>query len=118
MGADLASDNDPDNHRDSGDAIGFPIPSPRPAVDDYIKNLPEIDSDNPAWSYDQPRKRGNNRHYRGHVDRIGGTEGDRLRGDLAAIVRDLLDWAARQTASDAESNRQSRENGGADDTPS
>jgi hypothetical protein len=118
MGADLASENDPDNHRDSGGAIGFPIPSPRPAPDDHIENLPDIGSDNPVWQYDQPRKRGNNRCYTGHVDRIGGTEGDRLRGDLAAIISDLLDWAKQQTESDAEStsnteaNRESREDGG------
>jgi hypothetical protein len=95
MGADLASENDPDNNRDSGDAeIG--IPSPRSPLDDTIGILPEIDSDDPAWWYDQPRKRGNDRRYWGHVERVGGAEGDQLRRNLAAAIRDLLDWANEQ----------------------
>jgi hypothetical protein len=31
------------------------------------------------------------------VTRIGGAEGERLRGELAAVIRDLLEWAAQQS---------------------
>jgi hypothetical protein len=113
MGADLVSENDPGNNRDDGDWAHLGIPSPRPAADDDMGSLPEIVSGDPVWRYDQPRTRGrNNRHYRGHIDRIGGAEGDRLGGSLAAIIRDLLDWAKRRT------ENESREDGGDDDTSS
>jgi hypothetical protein len=113
MGADLASENNPGNDRDDGDWANLGIPLPRPAADDDMSGLPVIDSGDPVWRYDQPRSRGrNNRHYFGHVDRIGGREGDRLRGNFAAIVRDLLDWAKRHTETE------SREDGGDNDTSS
>jgi hypothetical protein len=100
MGADLASENNPDNHW-GGDASPFGIPSPRPAPDDHIGNVPDIGSGDAVWQYDQPRKRGDDRRYTGHVDRISGTEGDRLRGGLAVIIGGLLDWAKQQIDSDA-----------------
>jgi hypothetical protein len=113
MGADLASENNPDNHW-GGDASPFGIPSPRPAPDD-IGNVPDIGSGDAAWWYDQPRKRGSHRRYTGYVDRVSGPEGDQLRGDLAAVIRDLLDWAKKQTET---SDTDNGEGGGSDDTPS
>jgi hypothetical protein len=115
MRADLASDNDPDNHRDSGDTIGFPIPSPRPAADDHIENLSITPPQQHVWQYDQRGKRGKHRRYTGHVTPIGGAEGDRIRGELAAIIRDLLDWATRHTETP---DTDSPQGGGADDIPS
>jgi hypothetical protein len=40
-------------------------------------------------------KRGKRRRYHGFVERVGGAEGERLREDLAAAIRDLLNWAAQ-----------------------
>lgn len=128
MGADLVSENDPDNqpgnHRDSGDVTNSGIPSPRSAPDDDIGslgkvgNLPNIESDDPVWWYDQRAIRGKNRRYWGQVERIGGVEGDRLRENLAAAIRDLLDWANQQVKkSETDSETGSGEDGGADDTP-
>lgn len=117
MGSDLASENNPGDHSD-GDETNGGIPSPRPAPDDDIGNLPKIGSDDPVWWYDQPRKRGIDRRYWGQVERIGGAEGNQLRRYLAAAMWDLLDWANQQvkkSATDSESD--SGEDGGADDTP-
>lgn len=54
----------------------------------------------PDFRYDQTWLRGKRRRYHGHVERIVGTEGERLREDLAAAVRDLLDWAAQHDGLD------------------
>ena len=119
MVSDLASENDPDNHRESGDATNLGIPSPRPPLDNDIEDLPEIGSDDPVWWYDQPRKRGGDRRYWGQVERIGGVEGDQLRKDLAAAIRDLLDWADQQIKkSETDSEADSGEDGETDDQPS
>jgi hypothetical protein len=116
MGSDLVSDNDPDHHRDSDDAMGeLSIPSPRPAPDDHIGNVPEIGSGDVVWWHDRPQKRGPHRRYTGHVQRMSGVEGDRLRGDLAAVIRDLLDWATRHAGT---ADTDSREDRGTDDTSS
>ena len=84
------------------------VPSPRPAPDDNIENLPTIDSDQPVWLYEKEFKRNADRRFIGHVTQVSGTEGDRLRDDLTAVIRDLLDWAAIQSQS------QSPEDGAAD----
>lgn len=52
----------------------------------------------PEFRYDQEWKRGKRRRYNGFVERVGGAEGKQLRENLAAAVRDLLDWAAQHTA--------------------
>lgn len=49
----------------------------------------------PEFRYDQTWIRGKRRRYNGFVERVGGAEGERLREDLAAAIRDLLDWAAQ-----------------------
>jgi len=48
-----------------------------------------------AWSYEQ-RFRGGRRHFTGEVTYIGGAEGERIRGELAAAIADLLRWARQQ----------------------
>jgi hypothetical protein len=122
MGADLASDNNPDRNRDNGDTADFHIPSPRPPADDHIDGLPEhlseIGSDTSVWWYDQPRKRGEDRRYWGEVEWIGGPEGDQLREKLNDIVRDLLQWAHdERKKSETDSSVDSGEDGDTDDTP-
>ena len=52
----------------------------------------------PEFLYDQTWKRGKRRRYNGFIERVGGAEGEQLRENLAAVVRDLLDWAAQHTA--------------------
>jgi hypothetical protein len=52
--------------------------------------------------YNQIRNRTKNWTFSGHVRYVSGTEGDRLRGELAAVIRDLLDWAATQRAEQAD----------------
>lgn len=88
------------------------IPMPRPPLDDQpdipVSPPPDQPSDlwrhhggvrsenglvEPEFRYDHTWKRGKRRHYNGFVERIGGAEGDRLRQDLTAALRDLLDWA-------------------------
>lgn len=51
-------------------------------------------SDQVIWQYDGHSERGRVRRYSGHVTYLGGAAGERLRGDLAAVIHDLLVWAA------------------------
>jgi hypothetical protein len=67
----------------------------------------------PEFRYDQTWKRGKRRRYNGFVERIDGAEGDRLRGDLAAAVRDLLDWATQHTRD--QHTRDDNRHGGSDE---
>lgn len=46
------------------------------------------------WSYRQSRRGNADRRYVGQVAFVGGTEGGRVRSDLAMVVADLLTWAA------------------------
>jgi hypothetical protein len=48
------------------------------------------------WSYGQKRRGNVDRRYVARVRWVGGAEGERLRGDLAATVAELLAWAADQ----------------------
>ncbi|GDY33903.1 hypothetical protein [Gandjariella thermophila] len=86
-----------DHTRGGDDTDGVVIPLPRPAADDDIENLPNIGSDQPVWWYDQQRQRGSDRQFSGYVAPVFGTDGEQLRSDLAAIIRDLLDWANKQS---------------------
>ncbi|GGM34595.1 hypothetical protein GCM10012275_02340 [Longimycelium tulufanense] len=79
------------------DPTAVAIPRPRTAPDSDIENLPKTGSDQPVWWYDQRRRRGSDRQYLGYVNPISGTEGERIRGKLADVIRDLLDWAAQQS---------------------
>lgn len=93
-----ANDNAPDNPGDDRDAVVIPLP--RKAPDDDIENVPQTGSDQPVWWYDQRRKRGGDRRYSGHVNHVHGAEAERLRSELADVIRDLLDWAAQQQTGD------------------
>jgi hypothetical protein len=87
-------DNDGDDHHNGQDAVVIPLP--RYAPDNDVENLPKTGSDQPVWWYDQKRKRGGDRRYSGYVNHIHGAEGERLRGEFAAVIGELLDWAAQQ----------------------
>lgn len=55
-------------------------------------------SEHHEWHYNQIGNRTKSWAFSGHVRYVSGAEGDRLRGELAAVIRDLLDWAATQRA--------------------
>jgi hypothetical protein len=86
-------DNTPDNPGDDRDAEVIPLP--RKAFDDR-GSPPETGCDQPVWWYDQNRKRGGGRRYSGHVNHMHGADAERVRGELADVIRELLDWAAQQ----------------------
>ncbi|MEV0049041.1 hypothetical protein AB0H34_00910 [Saccharopolyspora shandongensis] len=86
-------DNEPDHSTSVDDHTASIIPLPRRAPDD---NLPETGTDQPFWRYDQKRTRGDDHRFTGRVTRVGGAEGERLRGELADVIGDLLRWARSQ----------------------
>lgn len=90
-----AHDSNPD---DKENAVVIPLP--RKAPDDDIENLPQIGHGQPVWRYNQDRKRGVERRYSGYISHIHGADAERLRGELAQVVQELLDWAAQQQSGD------------------
>lgn len=64
------------------------------APEDETEKASKTGSDQGNWEYRGGGKRGRVNRYSGHVTYIGGAEGERLRDALAAVSRDLLDWAA------------------------
>ena len=83
----------PDNPGDDRDATVIPLTR---KTFDSSENPSGTGSGQPVWWYDQKRKRGNDRSYSGQVNHIHGAEAERLRGELADVIRDLLDWAVQQ----------------------
>lgn len=78
------------------------VPPPRkPPVGD-TEPLRDNSSSLDERQYNQIRNRTKNWTFSGHVRYVSGAEGDRLRGELAAVIRDLLDWAATQRADQAD----------------
>ncbi|MFI0724309.1 hypothetical protein [Streptomyces sp. NPDC021224] len=61
-------------------------------------------SEQPNWSYTGRSERGRARHFTGHVTTLGGAAGERLRGELAIAVRELLRWAAEARIAAGESS--------------
>ena len=115
MGAEPGSTNRPDHHdRDTNHTPPLHAVAPH-STPGGIGNAPENVSENPEWCYDQPAKtkRGKHRRYHGLVKRVGGSEGERIRRELAATIYELLVWAKQQQQSNSEMD--SREEGAADD---
>jgi hypothetical protein len=73
-----------------------------PAPEDQQGNLADPLGEPPTWSYCQTGPRGTSRTYTGYVTYVGGAEGERLGRELAAVVRDLLEWAARRETQPSE----------------
>ncbi|MFF3573709.1 hypothetical protein ACFYXQ_38720 [Nocardia jiangxiensis] len=65
-----------------------------------IENVPEAGSTQPIWGYSQSRERRSERQFSGHVRFLHGAQAERLRGELADVVGELLDWAAKQQSAD------------------
>lgn len=57
-----------------------------------------------SWSYTGRSERGRVRHFTGHVTSLGGAAGERLQGELAVVIRDLLRWAAQARNAAGESS--------------
>lgn len=121
MGADHGSEpnlDDPDHHnRDTNTTPRLhTAPSHPESTGDTPDNAPESVSDRPVWWYDQHAKRGKHKHrrYIGHIKRVSGAEGERIRRELAATIYDLLVWAKQQTDV---TKTDSGEDGAADDNP-
>jgi len=90
-----ARDSDPERDPNGAD-------QGEPAREDQSKNLENPLGESPAWSYCQTGPRRISRTYTGHVTYVDGAEGERLRRELAAIVRDLLEWASRRDTQPSE----------------
>lgn len=73
---------------DGRDVVAFPYRHGE-ADDSPLHDSPE----QALWRYDQP-VRGGERHYAGYVTYLGGEEGERRRAELAAVLGELLRWAA------------------------
>ena len=54
---------------------------------------------------------GRSRRYSGHVTYLDGAEGERLRGELASVTRELLTWAAVAQQTTVDDSADSYENG-------
>ncbi len=93
-----AHDSTPENAENEQNAIVIPLP--RKYLGENIESQRKTGADQQVWWYDQRRKRNNNRTYSGHIKYVYGAEADRVRGELAAVIRELLDWSARQHADD------------------
>lgn len=95
-----------DQTSDEPSGVVVPFPAQGEAGGDAV---PETPSGQPVWHYDQRRHRAGNRRYYGHVVQIHGAEGRRLRGELAAVVDELLLWAATQQHDVAGPNERSED---------
>ena len=68
----------------------YDLPAPRTPL--------EASSEQPDWCYDQALKSGD-RHYYAYATTVPGTEGDRLRWQLNAVIGELLHWAVHEPGS-------------------
>ncbi|WP_157368125.1 hypothetical protein [Alloactinosynnema sp. L-07] len=78
------------------------IPFPRNPPDNRPECLPGTGLDQPVWWYIQNRNRGDRRKYSGRINRISGPESERVRSELAEVIGELLEWAARRTGSQSD----------------
>lgn len=81
------------------DAETVVIPLPRRSPENSEWRQPETAPDDTQWRYHYRAKRGPGWGFTAHVNYVGGSEAQRLRAELAVVIRDLLDWAATQSES-------------------
>jgi hypothetical protein len=81
---------DPPKDDHGADVIHFSTSAEEQATKESSKDC----RDQGVWRYHQRNARGRDLNYIGHATYIGGAEGERLRSELALVIRDLLDWAA------------------------
>jgi hypothetical protein len=75
---------------------GQVVPFPRKPPDNAIPTT-ELNPDAAGVTYDRTDERRPGWVFTGQVEYVGGAEGDRMRAQLAAVIRDLLEWAADQS---------------------
>ena len=99
-------DQDPCEGDHNADVIRFPKREDGESAEDSST----IYREEGKWRYHPRDARGRGRNFTGNVTYIGGGEGERLRGALAPVIRDLLDWAAthQDTAADSPEDRDDR----------
>lgn len=92
--------DDADSGAGQDKARGAPEPVPRTGTADSAPNTP---SEQAPWAYTGHSERGRALEITGHITYLGGTAGERLRGELSTVVLDLLRWAAtaRNTAEES-----------------
>ncbi|MBP2322667.1 DNA invertase Pin-like site-specific DNA recombinase [Kibdelosporangium banguiense] len=61
-----------------------------------INDLAEPEPGQPVWSYVQQRERSGDRTYAGYVDYAHNGEAERLRGEVAPVLLNLLRWSPPQ----------------------
>ncbi|WP_157186707.1 hypothetical protein [Nocardia jiangxiensis] len=65
-----------------------------------IENFEKAGPTQLTWSYSQRRERRNERQFSGHVRFLHGAQAERLCGELADVLGELLEWAAKQQRAD------------------
>jgi hypothetical protein len=78
--------------------------SPRQRPREDLRTESDSPTEQSGWSYTGRSERGRARHFTGHVTTLGGAAGERLRGELAVAVRELLRWAAEARIAAGESS--------------
>ncbi|MDX8035843.1 hypothetical protein SK803_37075 [Lentzea sp. BCCO 10_0856] len=92
---------DPQPHDDA-----IVVPLPRKAPDGDIEIPPHAIPEQVVWRYDGTGKRTQNWTFSGDVRYVSGAEGDRLHGELNAVIHDLLDWAMTQERAEQPDERE------------
>jgi hypothetical protein len=72
------------------------IPFPRKPPDNAIPTT-KPDPGTAESTYNRPDERRPGWLFTGQVEYVGGSEGDRMRAQLADVIRELLEWAAGQS---------------------
>jgi hypothetical protein len=78
------------------------IPVQRSASPEFLDSSDRDPEGYDEWSYDYRGKRGAAVSFTGHLIYIGGEAGERLLGELGAVLRDLLEWAYDQQQSEGQ----------------
>lgn len=86
----------PADHTEPGRVVPF-----LRKADDIAIPTPETIPGAVESTYNQTEGRSRSRWaFTGQVEYVGGAEGERMRTQLAAVLRDLLEWAAEQGRDD------------------
>ncbi|MCX4097660.1 MULTISPECIES: hypothetical protein [unclassified Nocardia] len=96
-------DTTPGNPDDNPGAVVIPLrrKALRNNLDNNREKRHETDPEQPVWHYDQVRKRSADRHYAGRVRYVHGPRAEQLRGELADVTQQLLEWAVQQQSDNA-----------------
>jgi hypothetical protein len=82
-----SAENQSDHRRENN----LRSPDPTQGQTEDVANTPREQA---LWSYAGYSEHGRDLTFTGHVTYLGGAAGERLRGELSVVIRDLLIWAA------------------------